>query len=482
MSKSNNPGSGNGNSQQGGEGQDSREQFDRFDRLQKGGEKKDLSTQEIEAEDKPGKEEELLATHDEENKGTAEEDEGFTVETVVVEEDKGNSQINRVDIEEIEELDQGRESINFNDDGDAGDDQNADNLNILGVGQSGSKVGKNDITIDNEGQNINDSDIKVVPGQQQTQGKSATGAEVTENEEESEEETGNEENENVEGEDPLEIIEESNQNAEQPELNLVAQPEPEPEPEPEPVPDPPIPQQMGNGNYEIIEGYGITLIVDSIASSAGFNNSFGHYFADSNGNPISGRIDFMNVKDTLGRGDQAIIRYESGDIPEGAVQIGFFLIPNGDNLNPGILDGSDVTFQNIGGVWTPFVGETAIQGQSTAAFYSDTNLNADGIDHMNHGVSGKIGWEDLFGGGDNDFNDATLNVVVQSSTDDNGSDDDIISNTQQNISGGKGDDVIIASGNQDDVLRGGQGNDVIMGGRGDDTIRGGKGNDILKGQ
>ncbi|PCJ25062.1 MAG: hypothetical protein COA94_06810 [Rickettsiales bacterium] len=257
-------------------------------------------------------------------------------------------------------------------------------------------------------------------------------------------------------------------------------PNPDPDPDPEPLPDPPIPDQLGNGNYNIIPGYGISLVFDSLTSNTGYDNSFGHYFVDGDGNPISGAIDFSNVGDTLGEGSEVIVRYESSDIPAGAEQIGFFLIPDGANLNQ-LSAGDVVTFQNIGGIWTPFINGDPIQGESTPIYFSDQSLNPDGINHMNSSPDGKVGWEDMFGGGDNDFNDAILNITVQSTTDNNGSDDIITGTAGEDVaSGGKGDDILIG-GAGNDLLRGGANNDILIGNKGDDTLLGGAGNDILKG-
>ena len=41
---------------------------------------------------------------------------------------------------------------------------------------------------------------------------------------------------------------------------------------------------LPNGNYSIPHGAAISITLDSISSDAGYNNSFGHYFADSEGN------------------------------------------------------------------------------------------------------------------------------------------------------------------------------------------------------
>ena len=70
-----------------------------------------------------------------------------------------------------------------------------------------------------------------------------------------------------------------------------------------------IPIQLTNGNYTLPAGVGFTLALDSISSSAGYDNSLGHYFIDSNGDPIAGIVNFANVKDSLGVGDDSSITY-----------------------------------------------------------------------------------------------------------------------------------------------------------------------------
>ena len=107
------------------------------------------------------------------------------------------------------------------------------------------------------------------------------------------------------------------------------------------------PTQLANGNFDIEGINHFCIELDSISSNAGYNNTFGHYFADSNGNPISGSIDFTNVKDTLGEGDGVTLQYTADDIPAGATQLGFFIIPDGADKNPGISDGDQIGFQQM---------------------------------------------------------------------------------------------------------------------------------------
>jgi hypothetical protein len=167
---------------------------------------------------------------------------------------------------------------------------------------------------------------------------------------------------------------------------------------------------MDNGNYALT-GKAFSIAVDSLTSDAGYNSSFGHYFAGADGVPISGRVDFVNVKSSLGEGDPAIISYSEGQIPAGATQVGFFLIPNGANLNSGLRDGTDITFVQKDGAWVPTIGGTNLAGTGAPALFSDPAINKATFDYM-HSDGAKIGWEDLVGGGDNDFNDATLKVTL----------------------------------------------------------------------
>ena len=177
-------------------------------------------------------------------------------------------------------------------------------------------------------------------------------------------------------------------------------------------PTPPV--LLPNGNYSLTPGQGFSLTIDSIDSDAGYNSSFGHYFADNNGNPISGSIDFTNVKESLGIGDSVIINYAPGDIPPGAVTVGFFIIPNGDALNPLLPEGANVTFSlNDQGQWATNYNGTPINGEGAPVYFSDPNLNPDGgISHSNNNA-GQISFEDLFGGSsDGDYNDVIVNVQL----------------------------------------------------------------------
>ena len=209
-------------------------------------------------------------------------------------------------------------------------------------------------------------------------------------------------------------------------------------------PTPPV--LLSNGNYSLTPGQGFSLTIDSIDSDAGYNSSFGHYFADNNGNPISGSIDFTNVKESLGIGDSVTINYAPGDIPPGAVTVGFFIIPNGDALNPLLPEGANVTFSlNDQGQWAANYNGTPINGEGSPVYFSDPNLNPDGgISHSNNNA-GQISFEDLFGGSsDGDYNDVVVNVQLTPYT---GSG---LDNGGNHGGGVNGDDHDNGHGNDDD--------------------------------
>ena len=72
----------------------------------------------------------------------------------------------------------------------------------------------------------------------------------------------------------------------------------------------------------------------------------------------------------MGEGNISTITYSADDIPVGAVQVGFFIIPDGDRENS-ITDGDEVSFiQNSDGEWTPVLNGEELSGvQGVPAFF-----------------------------------------------------------------------------------------------------------------
>jgi len=177
--------------------------------------------------------------------------------------------------------------------------------------------------------------------------------------------------------------------------------------------EPPLTAELGDGSYEPGDPQVLTVEVTNVGNaSAGYNNTYGYYIKGENGEPVEGGIVWSNVKTTVG--DSETITLEGVD----PASVGFFLIPDGYDHNPGMTDGMPVTFQqDDAGIWTPVAPDgTLMAGQGAPAFFSDEALNPDDYDHMvDNDVIGNQNWEDLFGGGDNDYNDANLNATMETS-------------------------------------------------------------------
>ncbi len=165
----------------------------------------------------------------------------------------------------------------------------------------------------------------------------------------------------------------------------------------------------GSALYDISQGGEVNINVEYFAVEAGYENSHGFYIADVDGNPIGGVVVKDNVKE-LGTED---IVFNTADYP-GGVTLGFFIIPDGDTQNAALESGDAITFQNIGGVWTPFLNGVALGGaQQSPAYFSDASLNPDNFDHFDDtGLAGNQNWEDLWNGGDRDNSDVNAFVTL----------------------------------------------------------------------
>lgn len=225
---------------------------------------------------------------------------------------------------------------------------------------------------------------------------------------------------------------------------------------------------------------GSEISVEFLSSvTAGFSNSFGYYVKDGSGDPTVGKIIWANVKDVV---DPDLIIVPGSDPDD----IGFFMIPNGANKNPGLADGDDVDFAFEGGRWVAKVGGTPLEGTlvngssdtEPVAYFSDPTLNPDGgFDHVtDNAEAGNQNWEDLFGGGDNDFNDVNLRVEVTEVPGNGGDGGDTLtgesgSDTFVYTIGTDGVDVITDFGRGGDKLRLiGSSTDVAFAQVGDDVV------------
>ncbi len=219
---------------------------------------------------------------------------------------------------------------------------------------------------------------------------------------------------------------------------------------------------------------------------AGFQNSIGYYTVGPDG--TLGDVEFIwtNASETGSGGDLTIGDTATLDVGAGDT-FSFFIIADGFGENDFASFGSG-SFEFRGPDGEPatidtvnpqlfFVsddGVTEIELSGDIFHSSATNLNPDGVQHAVSGLDSEtgelvIGFEDLLGGGDNDFEDVLISVDIAPAP--SGSDDTLI--------GGAGNDTLISNGGAD-VLLGGDGNDLIQvsdltfervdGGAGTDTL------------
>uniref|UniRef100_UPI00261EC2ED retention module-containing protein n=1 Tax=uncultured Methylophaga sp. TaxID=285271 RepID=UPI00261EC2ED len=146
------------------------------------------------------------------------------------------------------------------------------------------------------------------------------------------------------------------------------------------------------------------LTIANEGGDAGYNNTYGYFIKGENGEPVSGEIIWANVKDN-----------ESGEVTVEVTDpsdIGFFIIPDGDDLND-LNNGDAVTFEQDGdGNWQVVLDGEPLTGQGTNVLFNDAALNQDGAQAVeDNAAAGNQNWEDIIGG-DNDFNDVNINVSI----------------------------------------------------------------------
>ena len=178
--------------------------------------------------------------------------------------------------------------------------------------------------------------------------------------------------------------------------------------------------------YAIPPGTGLTIEVTDFAEGASFDNSLGYYFLDAAGQPISGVIIEDNVADNSA---DRTITIPAGSIPPGAVMLGFFIIPDGNDLNDGtpnhnLADGNAITFQQVGGNWVAFYNGSPLSSAEGHVLFSDRRLNpdispdgnptpGDDFDHnTSNGTTSNGNWEDTTSESDLDFDDVEFSVEV----------------------------------------------------------------------
>ena len=224
------------------------------------------------------------------------------------------------------------------------------------------------------------------------------------------------------------------------------------------------------------------------SEGAGQQNALGYYTIGPNGEIGDVQFVWENASAAgsggeLQAGDSVQLDVGAGDT------FGFFLVANGAGLNDfGQFENGSFEFRDANGdpatVDTPdpslfFVsaeGETEIQVQGDVFHTAGSNLNGDGVTHAVSGLGGAdgelvIGFEDLPGGGDRDYEDLVFGVDIAPAQPP--------ATDSDSVDGGPGNDLLIGAAG--DTLLGGDGDDLfqvpdltftqIAGGAGTDTVQ-----------
>ncbi len=155
-----------------------------------------------------------------------------------------------------------------------------------------------------------------------------------------------------------------------------------------------------------------SIVIDFVNTNASYNNSFGYYIKDANGFPTIGKIIWEGVQD--GTPNNTFTLNQTILPGVNPVDIGYFIIPDGHTKNnANISDGTSVTFSLDGnGDWQArtAVGNIALTGEDANIFFDNGNLNIDNYIHLVNMGNGQYNWEDIFNGGDADFNDVEVTI------------------------------------------------------------------------
>ncbi len=197
----------------------------------------------------------------------------------------------------------------------------------------------------------------------------------------------------------------------------------------------PSEQVNGVGPITLAESHRVTVTFES--EGAGYRNAVGWYTVDADGTIRDPQIIWRDASDDkLNRGDTVSL----GELPAGTT-IGLFVVRNGFNQF-GDLSSGTIQFQNtktgdpaniFDTIGDPLLVHTRDNGRvknikSGSVFHSiatpdagTLDMNADGIDHAVSGFGDSpgqliVGFEDLLGGGDLDYNDVVMRINVGEAT------------------------------------------------------------------
>lgn len=150
---------------------------------------------------------------------------------------------------------------------------------------------------------------------------------------------------------------------------------------------------------------------------AGYNNSVGVYEVTPDGRIVDARLLFNNANSDKSAGATV-------DAVEAGNSLGFFLVQNAADWANGLAASDEISFVNMTGADATVADAAAVRLAVNGSiadqmvFHSYARaLNSDGVQHALSGVreGGEaitIGFEDLTGGGDRDYEDVVLTISV----------------------------------------------------------------------
>jgi len=291
--------------------------------------------------------------------------------------------------------------------------------------------------------------------------------------------------------------------------------------------------------FTLTEDYPVSVIFSG--ETAGYRNSFGYYKVDAETGTLQNASIIWENASILGSGGSLITGESSASLDVSAGEtFGIFIISNGFSYNDfDDFESGQYEFRNADGTTATLsstapdlwhIGEDGTETKiwapngiyHTAGYGENAAINADGLEHtvgvMKADVGTvTIGFEDLYGLGDKDFDDSvfTLDVGPANANFINahyniGSEDEeappgdgldtpaVVFSDNDILYGGSGSDELHGKSGNDqlfgdsgsdelhggsgaDLLNGGSGKDVLYGNSGDDNLDGGSSNDLLYG-
>jgi hypothetical protein len=175
------------------------------------------------------------------------------------------------------------------------------------------------------------------------------------------------------------------------------------------------PQDLLNG--DVSDSFEISLF-KLPGTSAGFRNTLGVYEVDENGNIVDVQLLFENTRQIGGPNGVAVV-----DEVDAGNELGFFLVQNGFSWARSLAEDAEFSFVNSDGLAANVADGSSIAlavnviDSGRTVFHSyDAALNIDEFEHVlsafdrDTGVL-SIGFEDLVGGGDRDYEDVLFTVT-----------------------------------------------------------------------